>query len=70
MDMDYKEIDREKIMSFISARGGECAVADIISESGAEKLRVYPILAEESLAGHIVYVKEASMGAPEVVKLA
>jgi hypothetical protein len=68
--MDYKKIDREKIMGYIASRGGECPVEDIIRESGAEKLRVYNILFEEYLGGRIVNVKETQLGAPEVVRLA
>ena len=67
--MNYKEIDREKIMSYIASKGGECSVADIMRESGAEQLRVYTLLFEESLAGRVAYVKESKLGAPEVVKL-
>jgi hypothetical protein len=67
--MNYKQIDRDKIMDYIFSRGGECSVADIILESGAEKLRVYNILFDEFMAGRIVNVKETYLGAPEVVKL-
>ncbi len=67
--MNYKEIDRVKIKSYIASRGGECTVKDIMHESGAEQLRVYALLFEEKLAGHIEYVKASALGAPEVVKL-
>lgn len=67
--MNYKEIDKDKITSYIAAKGGECSVMDIINESGAEKLRVYPILFEEKLAGRVFYVKETRLGAPDIVKL-
>ncbi len=68
--MDYKEIDRKRIMDYIASKGGECPVADIIAESGAEPLRVYALIFEESQAGHLTYLKESRLGAPEVVKLA
>lgn len=67
--MNYKEIDRERILSYLASKGGECSVEDVIDESGAEKFRVYPILFEEKLAGRVSYVRETALGAPEVVKL-
>lgn len=67
--MNYKEIDRGKIMEYIKSKGGECSVVDIIQESGAEKLRVYTLLCEEKLAGHIDYAEVSVLGAPEIVKL-
>lgn len=67
--MNYKEIDREKVKNYIASKGGECSVKDIMKESGAEQLRVYALLFEEKLAGHIEYVKASALGAPEIVKL-
>ena len=67
--MNYKEIDREKVLDFLKAQGGECEVSAIIAGSGAEKLRVYSLLFEEQQAGHIEYVRVNSLGAPEAVKL-
>ncbi len=67
--MNYKEIDRGKIKSYIASKGGECSVKDIMNESGAEQLRIYALLFEEKLAGHLDYVKTSALGAPEIVKL-
>lgn len=67
--MNYKEIDRKKVKNYIASKGGECSVKDIMNESGAEQLRVYALLFEEKLAGHVEYVKASALGAPEVVKL-
>ncbi len=67
--MNCKEIDREKITGFIATNGGECLVEDVLRESGAEPLRVYPILFEESLAGRIVYVEVGPLGDPVAVRL-
>ena len=67
--MNYKEIDKEKIFSYITSKGGECRVVDIINESGAEQLRVYAILFEEYIAGRLLYAQQSALGAPEVVKL-
>ncbi len=67
--MNCKEIDREKIKNYLASEGGECSVKDIMNKSGAEQLRVYALLFEEMLAGHIEYVTASALGAPEVVKL-
>jgi len=47
----------------------EVMVNDIIDNSGAEKLRVYPILFEEEQRGRIHVVKTVDMGAPDIVTL-
>lgn len=67
--MDYKEKDRKNIINYILGQGGVCSVEDIITNSGAEKLRVYPILFEEQQFGHVQFVKETLFGAPEIIKL-
>ncbi|MGN0309059.1 MAG: hypothetical protein ACI4C3_00485 [Bacteroides sp.] len=67
-EKNYKEQDRERIMKFIRERGGEVDVECIIKESGAEKLRVYPILFEEEQEGHLVVTERESLGAAERVK--
>ena len=67
--INYKAIDRERILSFIASQGGMASVIDIMEQSGAEKLRVYPILMEESLAGRLMYVEEEEYGSPKVVKI-
>ncbi|MGN0258645.1 MAG: hypothetical protein ACI4CA_09790 [Bacteroides sp.] len=68
-EQNYKEIDRKRIMDFIAAQGGEVDVKCIIKESGAEKLRVYPILFEEEQEGHLVVTVRERLGAAERVKL-
>ena len=67
--INYKAIDRERILSFIASQGGMASVIDIMEQSGAEKLRVYPILMEEKLAGRLMYVEEEEYGSPKVVKI-
>lgn len=69
MAIDYKEQDRKKILDFLASRGGEASVDTLIAESGAEKMRVYPILFEEAQAGHIQVLELSQMGAPERVAL-
>ena len=46
MTMDYKALDTQKIRDYIDASDGMVAVDDIIRNSGADKLRVYPALFE------------------------
>ena len=69
MCIDYKEIDRRTIIEFILKKGGEVDVEVILAECAAEKLRVYPILFEETQAGHIEVVKETKLGAPQTVRI-
>lgn len=45
--MNYKSQDRDKILSFLQTYS-VCAVEAIIQGSGAERLRIYPILFELS----------------------
>ena len=65
-----KAKDIKAIKNYIEKCGGEVAVADITAHSGADKLRVYPILQEMILDGSITIVKTEDLGAPAVVKLA
>lgn len=57
-------------MDYMAACGGEVDVERIINESGAEKLRVYPILFEEEQAGNIVVTERCKLGAASRVKWA
>lgn len=68
-EMDYKEIDRKLILEYIEKQGGQCPVQDIIKNSGAEKLRVYPILFEEVQSARLTVLEEESFGSPKIVKL-
>ena len=43
--MNYKQLDRERILSYLNANRIS-SVDAIIEHCGAEKLRVYPILFE------------------------
>ena len=69
MTKDYKEQDRKKIIDYLSSRGSEVSVDTLIAESGADKMRVYPILFEETQAGHIQVIELSKLGAPEKVAL-
>ena len=65
----YKSQDRERILSFISNQGGSALVEAIIERSGAEPLRVYPLLFELRQEGLLAYEEEEEYGSPERVRL-
>lgn len=44
MDVNYKILDTQRIITYISASSNEVSVEDIILYSGADKFRVYPAL--------------------------
>lgn len=69
MTIDYKEQDRKKILDYLTSRGCEVSVDTLIAESGADKMRVYPILFEETQAGRIQVIELSKLGAPEKVVL-
>lgn len=61
--MDCKQQDRDKILAYLKNHL-VCTVGDIILESGAERLRVYPILFELCQEKKIKVLKESEWGAP------
>ena len=67
--MNYKEEDIQKIRHYISVHD-QCTVEDIMSHSGAEKLRVYSILFELEQAGEIEVTERSFLGAAKKVKAA
>ena len=68
MDVNYKLIDTQKIIDYINSFSGEIRVEDIVRNSGADKLRVYPALFELEQAGYIEVVEREELGAPLVVR--
>lgn len=69
VDMEnYKQADRKKVIEFLKGKAG-VSVENIIENSGAEKLRIYPILFEFEQEGIIEVVKRQSLGAPDIVRL-
>ena len=66
--MDYKLQDRDKILSYLQAYPISTVDA-IIQESGAERLRVYPILFELNQEKIIRILEESEWGAPVKVEL-
>ena len=67
MDVNYKLIDTQKIIDYINSFSGEIRVEDIIQNSGADKLRVYPALFELEQEGIIDVLEREELGAPAVV---
>ena len=66
---NYKQQDRERILSFISSQGGSALVEAIIERSGAEPLRVSPLLFELRQEGLLAYEEEEEYGSPKRVRL-
>ena len=64
--MNYKIIDTQKIIDYIAS--GAVSVDDIIQNSGADKLRVYPALFELEQNGFLEVVEREELGAPLVVR--
>ena len=50
MDINYKLIDTQRIIDYIISFPKGVSVEEIIQNSGAEKLRVYPALFELELS--------------------
>lgn len=66
--MNYKQQDRDKILSYLETHPISTIDA-IIQESGAERLRVYPILFELCQEKRIRILEESEWGAPLKVEL-
>ena len=66
--MNYKIIDTQKIIDYIVSFYGAVSVDDIIQNSGADKLRVYPALFELEQNGFLEVVEREELGAPLVVR--
>lgn len=66
--LNYKQQDRDKILSYLQAHPISTVDA-IIHESGAERLRIYPILFELVQEKRIRVMEESEWGAPVKVEL-
>ena len=66
--MNYKQQDRDKILIYLQAHPVS-RVEAIIEESGAERLRIYPILFELSQERVIRVLEVSEWGAPLKVEL-
>lgn len=67
--MNYKHQSTLQILRYLATAGGNVPVQDIITHSGAEKLRVYSILFELEQEGRIEVTEREELGAPKVVCL-
>ncbi len=67
MEINYKLLDTQKIISYIQSLPNRINVEDIIQNSGADKLRVYPALFELEQEGIIDVLEREELGAPAVV---
>ena len=67
--MNYKHQSTHLILHYLTTTGGNVPVQDIITHSGAEKLRVYSILFELEQEGRIEVTEREELGAPKAVRL-
>lgn len=66
---DYKSLDIQRIKTFIETHGDAVVtVKDIMEQSRAEKLRVYPILFELEQDSWLEVIEESELGAPVSVR--
>ena len=68
MQTNYKQLDLNHILSFLQEHPISTVDA-IMQESGAEALRVYPLLFELAQEKKIRIVEETAWGAPLKVEL-
>ena len=68
VDKNYKERDRRLVMEYMKGKA-EVHVDDLMTNSGAESLRVFSLIFEEEMNGNIVVVKANGWGTPEIVAL-
>lgn len=66
--MNYKIIDNQKIMSYITFYPCDVWVENIVKYSGADKLRVYPALFELEQSGFLEVIEREELGAPLIVR--
>lgn len=67
-DINYKLLDTRRIINYIGSETFEVSVEDIIKYSGAEKLRVYPVLFELEQSGFLEVLEREELGAPLMVR--
>lgn len=66
--MNYKIIDTQKIIDCIESCHDDVLVDNLIENSGADKLRVYPALFELEQNGYLEVIKRDFWGAPLIVR--
>jgi len=65
--VNYKEEDTRKVLRLLASQKS-IRVEEVMEKSGAEKLRVYPILFELEQRGDVRVLRRDPLGAPEVVE--
>lgn len=65
--MNYKIIDTQRIIDYINSVSGRILVEDIIQNSGADKLRIYPALFELEQNRWLEVIEWEEFGAPLIV---
>ena len=68
MIQNQKIIDTQRVINYINSFLDNVRVEDIIQNSGADKLRVYPALFELEQSGFLVVVEREELGAPLIVR--
>ena len=68
MDINYKIIDTQRVIDYIISLPKGVSVEEIIQNSGAEKLRVYPALFELEQSGFLEVLEREELGAPLIVR--
>ena len=68
-NIDYKQIDTQRIKDYIQSYPDGVEVEDIIAHSGAEKLRVYPALFELEQEGWLAVTEREELGSPKRVRV-
>ena len=64
MDVNYKLIDTQRIIDYITSFPKGVSVEEIIQNSGAEKIRVYPAVFELHQSGFLEELERAALGPP------
>ena len=68
MIQNQKIIDTQRVINYINSFLDNVRVEDIIQNSGADKLRVYPALFELEQSGFLEVVEREELGAPLIVR--
>ncbi len=67
-EVNYKVLDEKAVMAYLENNKGILDVDDIINNSGANRLRVYPILIELFFANKLEIVQASELGSYEKVR--
>ena len=67
-NVNQKIIDTQRVINYINSFLDNVRVEDIIQNSGADKLRVYPALFELEQSGRLEGGEREELGAPLIVR--